>query len=92
MCAVSKDLALFFVFLAQEGVTDRFFENWVFRDLHSRGSSDIVASFTLWVQIVGIDWDSYFISAFLWSSSPEGEDYWSALNSKWLSYCGTVCK
>ncbi len=32
MGAVNKDLALFFEFLAQEGVTAQFFENWVPND------------------------------------------------------------
>lgn len=92
MSVVSKDLALFFVFLAQEGVTAQFFENWVSSDPLCRNSSDIVASFANWVCARDIDWDSYVTSAFLWYSSPGGRDYWVDFNFKWLRYHGTVCK
>lgn len=87
-----KDLALFFVFLAEEGATAQFFENWVPNDPFCRACSDIVGLFTLWVQRYGVAWDSYITSSFRWGCSLEGPAYWSDLNFKWLSYYGTVCK
>lgn len=92
MGAVNKDLALFFEFLAQEGATAQFFENWVSCNWLYYEGSDLVASFSRWVQSLGIDWDSYIIVSFYWRSTSEGKDYWSDLNFKWLSYYGTVCK
>lgn len=92
MGVVSKDLALFFEFLAQEGVTAQFFENWVSRDPICRESSDTVVSFVNWVCAGDIDWDSYVPSAFPWCYSPEGCDYWLDVNFKWLRHHGTVCK
>lgn len=92
MGVVSKDLALFFEFLAQEGVTAQFFENWVSHAPIYRGSSDTVVSFVMWVQRYGVAWDSYITSSFRWGCSLEGPAYWSDLNFKWLSYYGTVCK
>lgn len=65
-----KDLALFFVFLAEEGATAQFFENWVPNDPFCRACSDIVVSFTLWVQRYGVAWDSYITSSFRWGVLP----------------------
>lgn len=92
MGVVSKDLALFFEFLAQEGVTAQFFENWVSRAPIYRGSSDTVVSFVMWVQNLGVTWYSYITSSFPWCYSPEGRDYWLDVNFKWLRHHGTVCK
>lgn len=92
MSVVIKDLALFFEFLAQEGVTAQFFENWVSRDLICRESSDTVVSFAMWVLNQGVSWGSYITSSFLWCSSPEGSDYWVDVNFKWLRHHGTVCE
>lgn len=92
MGTVSRDLALFFEFLAQEGATVQFFENWVSCNGLFYEGSDPVASFSRWVPYLGIAWDSYITASFYWYSSSEGRDYWSDLNSKWLSYYGTVCK
>lgn len=92
MGAVSKDLALFLEFLAQEGVTVQFLENWVSCNWLFHEDSDLLASFTRWVQSLGIAWDSYIVVSFYWRSTSEGKDYWSDLNFKWLSYHGAVCE
>lgn len=59
MGTVSRDLALFFEFLAQEGATVQFFENWVSCNGLFYEGSDPVASFSRWVPYLGIAWDSY---------------------------------
>lgn len=63
----------FIEFLKKEEVIERYKRNWLFCDWYEYEQP---------IKKRGL----YVLRGFLWASSPEGHDFWSEINNKWLEY------
>lgn len=76
-----EDIKIFINWLNINGISDKYISAW-----EMDHDSDFSYSFKDWIQYEEISIPGLVISAFTWSDTEEGQDFWEDYHHQWMRY------